>query len=151
MRLCLVYLRKYVRVTANHADVMQLNYVLILLPEGRVVEIFRTCPHRHWGPPSTLYNGYWILPRITCGRGVTLTPHRQIMPWSRKSRVISALPLRAVRPVQNLSACTRVHFTFTFNFIIRLCLFNDATVAWIAQCLSAWWLINNDLEKTVKS
>ena len=22
-------------------------------------EIFRTCPDRHWGPPSLLYNGYW--------------------------------------------------------------------------------------------
>jgi len=21
-------------------------------------EIFRTCPDRHWGPPSLLYNGY---------------------------------------------------------------------------------------------
>jgi hypothetical protein len=23
-------------------------------------EIFRTCPDRPWGPPSLLYNGYWI-------------------------------------------------------------------------------------------
>jgi len=35
--------------------------------------------------------------------------------WSRKSRAIPLLPLWAVRPVQNLSACTRVHFTFTYN------------------------------------
>ena len=25
-------------------------------------EIFRTCPHRPWGPPSLLYNGYWVFP-----------------------------------------------------------------------------------------
>ena len=24
--------------------------------------IFRTCPDRPWGPPSLLYNGYWVLP-----------------------------------------------------------------------------------------
>ena len=23
-------------------------------------EIFRTCPDRHWGPPSLLYNGYRV-------------------------------------------------------------------------------------------
>ena len=26
-------------------------------------EIFRTCPDRHWGPPSLLYNGYRVFPR----------------------------------------------------------------------------------------
>ena len=30
-----------------------------------------------------------------------------------KSRAIPLLPLWAVQPVQSLSACTRVHFTFT--------------------------------------
>jgi len=30
------------------------------------------------------------------------------------SRAIPLLPLWAVWPVQSLSACTRVHFTFTF-------------------------------------
>jgi len=38
--------------------------------------------------------------------------------WStfiqKKSRAIPLHPLWAVRPVQSLSACTRVHFTFTF-------------------------------------
>ena len=26
-------------------------------------EIFRTCPDRPSGPPSLLYNGYWVFPR----------------------------------------------------------------------------------------
>jgi len=47
------------------------------------------------------------------------------MPWPRKGRVKPLLPLWAVRPVQSLNACTRVHFTFllyaiidqTFNFV----------------------------------
>ena len=75
-------------------------------------EVFRTCPNRPWGQPSLLYNGYRVFPGVKSGRGVTLTPHPLLVPWSRKSRAIPLLPLWAVRPVQSLSACTRVHFTF---------------------------------------
>ena len=53
-------------------------------------------------------------PGVKSGRGVTLTPHPLLMLWSRKGRAIPLLPLWAVRPVQSLSACTRVRFTFTF-------------------------------------
>ena len=53
-------------------------------------------------------------PGVKNGRGVTLTPHPLLVPWSRKSRAIPLLPLWAVRPVQSLSACTRVHFSFYF-------------------------------------
>jgi len=45
---------------------------------------------------------------------VTLTPHPLLVPWSGKGRAIPLLPLWALRPVQSLSACTRVTFTFTF-------------------------------------
>jgi len=38
-------------------------------------EIFCTSPDRPWGPPSLLYNGYWVSPGVKSGRGVTLTPH----------------------------------------------------------------------------
>ena len=75
-------------------------------------EIFRTSPDRPWGPPTLLYNGYRVFPGVKSGRVVTLTPHPLLVPWSRKSRAIPLLPLWAVRPVQSLSACTRVHFTF---------------------------------------
>ena len=53
---------------------------------------------------------------VKSGGGVTLTPHPLLVPWSRKGRPIPLLSLWAVRPVQSLSACTRVHFTFTFFF-----------------------------------
>ena len=53
-------------------------------------------------------------PGIKIGRGVTLTPDLLLALWSRKSRAIPLLPLWAVGPVQSLSACTRVHFTFTY-------------------------------------
>ena len=34
-----------------------------------------------------------------------------LVPWSWKGRAITLLPLWIVRPVQSLSACTKVHFT----------------------------------------
>ena len=49
---------------------------------------------------------------VKSGRGVTLPPHSLLVPWSRKVRAIPLLPLWAVRAVQSLSACTRVHFNF---------------------------------------
>jgi len=57
---------------------------------------------------------------------VTLTAHPLLVPWSWKSRAIPLLPLWAIRPVQILSACTRVRFTFylpydnTLEFISHL-------------------------------
>jgi hypothetical protein len=59
--------------------------------------------------PRTM--GTRSFPGVKSGRGVTLTPHPLLVPWSRKSRAIPLLPLWAVRPVQSLSACTRVRFT----------------------------------------
>ena len=45
-------------------------------------------------------------PGVNCGRGVLLTTHPLLVPWSRKSRSIPLLHLWAVRPVQSLNACT---------------------------------------------
>jgi len=61
--------------------------------------------------PTTFTKGTGSFPGVKSGPGVTLTPHLLLVPWSRKSRAIPLLPLWAVRPVQSLSACTRVHFT----------------------------------------
>jgi len=41
------------------------------------------------------------------------------VPWSWKSRAIPLLPLWAVRPVQSLSVCTRVHFSLPFFLKVR--------------------------------
>ena len=75
-------------------------------------DIFRTCPDWPWGQPSFLYNGYRVFQGVKCSRGVMLTPHPLQVQRSKKSRDITVLPLWAVQPVQSLSACTRVHFTF---------------------------------------
>ena len=80
-------------------------------------QIFRTCPNRTWGPPSLLYNGYRVFPGVKSGRGVTLTPHPLLVPWSRKGRAIPLHPLLAIRPVQSLSVCTRVHFTLLTEYL----------------------------------
>ena len=74
-------------------------------------------------------------PCVKSGRGVTLPPHSLLVPWSRKSRDIPLLLLWAVRPVQSLSACTTVHFNFTYTSTPPMgstactepqCLYNDA-------------------------
>jgi hypothetical protein len=103
-------------------------------------EIFRTCPDRPWGPPSLLYNGYRVFPgsKERPGRDADPSPPSSAVGHERVelyicspygscglyrasvtvqgctlpySRAIPLLPLWTVRPVQSLSACTRVHFT----------------------------------------
>ena len=59
--------------------------------------------------PASCIMGTRSFPGVKSGRGVTLTLHLLLVPWSRKSRAIPLLPLWAGRPVQSLSACTRVH------------------------------------------
>ena len=66
--------------------------------------------------PAPCTMGTGSFPGVKSGRGVTLTPHPLLVSWSWKGRAIPLLPLRTVRPVQSLSACTRVTFTFTFLF-----------------------------------
>jgi hypothetical protein len=53
---------------------------------------------------------------VKTGWDVTLTSHPLLVPWSRNGRAIPPLPLWAVRPVQSLSACTRVYlYILTIN------------------------------------
>jgi hypothetical protein len=75
-------------------------------------KIFRTCPDRPWGPSRFCTMDIGSFLGVKSGRGVTLTPHPLLVPWSWKSTAIPLLPLWAVRPAQSLSACTRVTFTF---------------------------------------
>jgi len=72
----------------------------------------QTGPGAH---PVSCKMGTGSFPGVNSGRGVMLTPLPPLVPWSRKSRAIPLLPLWTVRPVQSLSACTRVHFTFYLN------------------------------------
>jgi hypothetical protein len=63
--------------------------------ESRWGEILRTCPDRPCGPPCSSSMGTGSFPGVKSGRGVTLTPHPLLVPWSRKGR---AIPLLLYRP-----------------------------------------------------
>jgi len=78
--------------------------------EARFSAPVQTGPGAH---PASCTMGTGSFPGVKSSRGVMLTPHPLLVPWS-KSRAILLLPLWAVRPVQSLSACTRVHFTFFY-------------------------------------
>ena len=60
----------------------------------------------HGAQPASCTMGTGSFSGVKSGQGVTLTPHPLLVPWSRKSRDIPLIPLRVVRPVQSLSACT---------------------------------------------
>ena len=59
----------------------------------------QTGPGAH---PASWTIGSGSFPGVKSGRGVTLTPHSLLVPWSWKGRAIPLLPLWAVRPVQSL-------------------------------------------------
>ena len=71
----------------------------------------QTVPGAH---PASCTMGTRSFPVVKKSRGVTLIPYSLLVPWSWKGRAILLLPLWAVRPVQSLSACTRVHFTLPY-------------------------------------
>jgi len=81
---------------------------------GRDFPPVQTGPGAH---PASCTKGSGSFLRVKSGRGVTLTPHRLLALWSRKSRAIPLLPLWAVQPVQSLSACTRAHFTLPLSYL----------------------------------
>jgi hypothetical protein len=74
----------------------------------------QTGPGSH---PASCTMGTGSFLGVKNGRGVTLTPHPFLVPWLRKGRAIPLLSLLAVQSVQSLSACTRLHFTFTCYYL----------------------------------
>jgi len=75
----------------------------------------QTGPGAH---PASCTMGTGSFPGVKNVRGVTLTPHLLLLQWSWKTRAIPLLLLWAVRPVQSLSACTRVTFTFWHVYVV---------------------------------
>ena len=92
----------------------------------------QTGPGAH---PASCTMGTGCFPGVKSGRDVTLTPHPLLVPWSRKGRVIPLLALWAVRPVQSLIACTRVHFTNSATCDFHLCF--SILCLFIYSCLFA--------------
>ena len=86
------------------------------IPVGtRLSTPVQTGPEAH---PASCTMGTGSFPGVKSRQGVMLTPYPLLVPWSRKSRAILLLFLWVVWLVQNLSDCTRVHFTF-FLHIFR--------------------------------
>ena len=83
--------------------------------EARFSAPVQTGPGAH---PASCKMGTGSFPGVKSGRGVTLIPHPLLVSWSWKSIATPLLPLWTVRPVQSLSACTKVHFTFTFTLLL---------------------------------
>jgi hypothetical protein len=81
---------------------------------SRFSALVQTGPGDH---PASCTMGSGSLPGVKSDRGVTLTPHLLLVPWSWKGRAIPLLLLWAVRLVQNVSACTRVHFTKLYPYV----------------------------------
>jgi hypothetical protein len=80
--------------------------------------------------PGSCTIGTGSIPGVKSSRGVTLTPYLLLVPWSWKSRAIHLLPLWAVRPVQSLSASTRVTFTFFFVMYIIFNVLNFSLISY---------------------
>jgi hypothetical protein len=81
------------------------------------------------GPGANQTPVQWV-PGLSRGKkrpGRDGDPSPLLVPWSLKGRAIPLLPLRVVRPVQSLSACTGVHFTFFLSYNNQQSLFFTLT------------------------
>ena len=95
----------------------------------------QTGPGAH---PASCKMGTGSFAGVKSSRGVTLTPDPLLVPWSRKSRAIPLRHLWAVQPVQSLSACTTVHFTFTFNIFISISEYQLPNYPWNSAKISTY-------------
>jgi hypothetical protein len=84
--------------------------------ESRWGEIFRTCPDRPWGPPSSLYNGYWVFsgskkrPRLDSDRSL---PSRAVGHERVELYLFSPYgPYGLYRVSVPAQGCTLPYFTF---------------------------------------
>jgi hypothetical protein len=67
------------------------------------------------GPTQLPVQWYRVFPGGKQRPGRDADPSPLLVPWPRKSRAISLLPLCAIQPGQSHSTCTRVTFTITLQ------------------------------------
>ena len=105
----LFYKEGYITLRSQYSDWLRAGRSGDRIPvSARFSTLVQTGPGAH---PASCTMGTGFFPGIKSGRGLTLTPHPLIVPWSWNGRAIPLLPLWAVRIVQSRSSCTRVHFT----------------------------------------
>jgi hypothetical protein len=79
-------------------------------------KIFRICPDRPWGPPSLLYNGYWVFPKGKEQPGRDADPSPPSSGGQERVQLYLYFPYddlyRASVPVQG---CTLPYFTFNIS------------------------------------
>ena len=101
--------------------------------------------------PQCLYNGALYLYLYLYSPYGPYGLHRASVPVQRCTLPlpIPLLPLWTVRPVQSLSACTTVHFTFTYTSTPPMdctactepqCLYKDALYIYLYQATLGIWL-----------
>jgi len=106
-----------------------------LYNDSRYLRLFLYSPPGPYGhtEPQCPYNGalyLYLHPYSPCG---PYSLYRASVPVQRCTLALPVplLPLRTVQPVQSLSACTTVHFTFTYTFTPPM----DRTACTEPQCL----------------
>jgi len=78
-------------------------------------EIFRTCPDRHWGPPSLLYNGYRVFP------GGKERPGRDTDPSPPSSAVVMKEYSYTSTPPADRTACTEPQCLYKGDLYLFVC------------------------------
>jgi len=107
--------------------------------------------------PQCLYNGYRVFPGGKERPGRDADPSLLLVSWSRKSTAIHLLPIWAVRPVQSLSACTRVTFTLTslthitIQSYFKYCNYKSKLSVWLSETISMakWNSLGSHSSKSV--
>ena len=106
---CLLHTQQWAGWLSQYSDWLQAGRSWDRIPVvARFSAPVQTGPGAH---PASCTMDTRSFPEVKSGWGIMLTPYSLLVPWSKKSRAIPLLPLWAVRPVQSLSACTRVHLT----------------------------------------
>jgi len=95
------YAKRWARYLSRYSDWLRVGRSRDRIPVGaRFSAPVQTGPGAH---PASCTMGTGSFPGVKSGRGVLLTPHLLLVPWSRKSRAIPLLPLWDVQSVQSLS------------------------------------------------
>jgi hypothetical protein len=104
--------------------------------EARFSAPVQTGPGAH---PASCTMGTVFFPWVKSGRGVTLTLHPLLVPWSWRGNAMPLLPLWAVRPVQSqcLYKCALYLYLYDTFSVIKYCLKGRSKIEY-----SLWFIVD---------